>query len=158
MPRDETQYAEQAGDNPARTVETDLGAAILEAATALEQHAENAAERDATAALAIRSAYEPEAIAEMTGRLLTRVEGLAVGVERIPVCRRGASGVGALATWERLKAQGPASDPLDSWTYMRTLAHATHGMVHSLREHRAAEQPRVFVGRPGLPPLTPTAP
>jgi hypothetical protein len=90
--------------------------------------------------------------------LLTRIEGLAVGVERIPVCRRGASGVGALATWERLKVQGPAPDPLGNWSYMRDLAHAILGMVHSLREHRTAEQPKVFVGRPGMPPLTPDAP
>ncbi|MFE6816861.1 hypothetical protein [Streptomyces sp. NPDC057677] len=137
-------------------IEVPLGPLLAQVVTPVEEHAENEAERDATAALAMRSAYEPTAIAAMTDRLLTRIEGLAVGVERIPVCRRGASGVGALATWERLKAQAPPADPLNSWSYMRTLAHATHGMVHSLREHRAAEQPRVFVGRPGLPPLTPT--
>lgn len=144
-------------DRPLEPTALDV-AALLGACDALEVVAEDEAERDATAALAIRSAYEADAITAMTNRLLTRVEGLAVGVERIPVCRRGASGVGALATWDRLKDQEPASEPLSSWSYMRSLAHAARGMVCSLREHRAAEQPRVFVGRPGLPPLTPTAP
>ncbi|MFE6852286.1 hypothetical protein ACFVDH_16025 [Streptomyces sp. NPDC057674] len=135
-----------------------LGAALSAVCDDVEEAAENEAERDASAALAIRSAYdEPNVIAEMTARLLTRAEGLAVGVERIPVCRRGASGVGALATWERLQAEGPASGQLGSWTYMRALAHATHGMINSLREHRAASQPKVFVGRPDLPPLTPSS-
>ncbi|MEX0171776.1 hypothetical protein [Streptomyces sp. LMG1-1-1.1] len=137
------------------TLQVPLGALLAQVVTPVEEYAEDEAERDATAALAIRSPYEPTAIAAMTNRLLTRIEGLAVGVERIPVCRRGASGVGALATWERLKAQAPAADPLGSWSYMRTLAHATHGMVHSLREHRSAEQPKAFVGRPGMPPVAP---
>ncbi|MFE1500642.1 hypothetical protein ACFW89_36985, partial [Streptomyces albidoflavus] len=74
---------------------------------------------------------------------------------RIPVCRRGASGVGALATWERLKAQGPAPAPLGNWSYLRALAHAAHGMVHALRQHRAAEQPTSFVGRLDRPPIVP---
>ncbi|MFG2837016.1 hypothetical protein ACGFYE_18675 [Streptomyces zaomyceticus] len=141
-----------------RTVEVDLSAPLLQIATSVEEHAEDEAERDATAALAFRHTAQAATVAAMTNQLLTRVEGLAVGVERIPACRRGASGVGALATWQRLKAQGPAPDPLGNWSYMRSLAHAALGMVTSLRDHRAAEQPQVFVGRPGLPPLTPPAP
>ncbi|MFD8640860.1 hypothetical protein ACFV14_11180 [Streptomyces zaomyceticus] len=145
-------------DRPPELEVHDVGAALDAVCDAVEEAAEDEAVRDAAAALAIRHTEDAAAIAAMTDRLLTRVEGLAVGVERIPVCRRGASGVGALATWERLKAQGPAPDPLGNWSYMRGLAHAARGMVHSLREHRAAEQPKVFIGRPGLPPLTPTAP
>lgn len=145
-------------DRPPEPEVLDVGAALSTVCDAVEAAAEDEAERDAAAALAIRHTETAAAIATMTNRLLTRVEGLAVGVERIPVCRRGASGVGALATWERLKKQGPAADPLGNWSYMRTLAHAARGMVHSLREHRAAEQPKIFVGRPDLPPLTPTAP
>ncbi|MFH8717221.1 hypothetical protein [Streptomyces zaomyceticus] len=140
------------------TVEADLGPALLQVATAVEEHAEDEAERDATAALAVRHTLPAIEVAAMTNRLLTRVEGLAVGVERIPVCCRGASGIGALATWERLKEQGPAPDPLGNWSYLRDLAHSAHGMVHSLREHRAAEQPQAFVGRSGMPPLAPDAP
>ncbi|MEV4936359.1 hypothetical protein [Streptomyces zaomyceticus] len=141
-----------------RTIEVPLGPLLVQAADAVEEHAEDAAELDVVAALAMRHTEDATAIAAMTNQLLTRADGLSFGVERIPLCRRGASGVGALTTWERLKSQGPAPDPLGNWSYMRSLAHAVRGMVHSLREHRAAEQPKVFIGRPGLPPLTPTAP
>ncbi|MFB7374187.1 hypothetical protein ACFC0D_30560 [Streptomyces sp. NPDC056222] len=95
------------------------------------------------------------AIASATDRLLTRVEGLVAGVELIPVCRRGARALGTLARWETLKAKGPAPDPLGNWSHMRELAHVARDLVRVLREHREAEQPGAFVGRPGLPPLAP---
>ncbi|MFE5710595.1 hypothetical protein ACFQ7J_07185 [Streptomyces sp. NPDC056501] len=155
MPREETQYAGQAGDSPAPTIETALSTAVLLLATPVEEHAEDEAERAAAAALAIPHTSRTVAVATITDRLLTRIEGLAVGIERIPVCRRGVSGVGALAKWQMLTANGPAADPLGNWSYMRELAHVTRDMVRVLREHRAAEQSKAFVGRIDRPPLAP---
>lgn len=132
-----------------------LGPLVVQVASAVEEHAEGEAERAASAALAIPHTHGAVAIASTTGRLLTRVEGLAVGIEYIPVCRRGARGVGVLARWETLKTKGPAPDPLGNWSYMRDLA---RDMVRVLHNHRTAEQPKVFVGRPGMPPLTPSTP
>ena len=41
---------------------------------------------------------------------------------------------------------------------MRDLAHLARDMVRVLRDHRTAEQPKGFVGQPGMPPLTPSTP
>ncbi|MEU5920884.1 hypothetical protein [Streptomyces sp. NPDC047141] len=98
------------------------------------------------------------AIASMTDRLLTRVEGLAAGVEYIPVDLRSTRGSRALARWKTLTVKGPAGDPLGTWSYMRDLAHVACDMVHVLRDRRAAEQSTAFVGRPSLPPIAPDAP
>ncbi|MEU7124421.1 hypothetical protein [Streptomyces zaomyceticus] len=143
---------------PGPAAGTTLGTAVLRIAAAVEEHAEDEAERASSAALAIPHTHGSVAIASATNRLLTRVEGLAVGIEYIPVCRRGARGVGVLARWETLKAKGPAPDPLGNWSYMRDLAHLARDMVRVLRDHRTAERPKVFVGRPGMPPLTPSTP
>lgn len=132
-------------------------AAFQAACTAAEEAAEAAAERDAATALDIPHTHGSVAIATATDRLLTRIEGLAAGIELIPVSRRGALGVGALAKWKTLKAKGPAPDPLGNWSHMRALAHVTRDMIRVLRQHRAEQQPSAFVGRPGLPPLTPDA-
>ncbi|WP_078944887.1 MULTISPECIES: hypothetical protein [Streptomyces] len=153
---EQAEHTEQASGS--LTVETDLGPALLQVATAMEEHAEDEAEREATAALAVRHTLPAAEVAALTNRLLTRVEGLAVGIEYIPVCRRSDRGVGVLARWETLKAKGPAPDPLGNWSYMRDLAHLTRDMVRVLREHRAAERPKAFVGRPDRPHLTPGAP
>ncbi|MFG2775318.1 hypothetical protein [Streptomyces sp. NPDC048350] len=142
-------------DRPGESTPLDVAAALGAACTAVEEAAEGAAERDATAALDIPYTQGAVAIASAIDRLLTRIEGLAVGVERIPACRRGARGVGALAKWKTLAAKGPAPDPLGNWSYMRNIAHVTRDMVLTLREHRAAERPKTFVGRTDLPPLAP---
>ncbi|MEU6170022.1 hypothetical protein [Streptomyces tanashiensis] len=136
-----------------KTVEVDLGTFLCQAVDAVERHAEAA--RIAAAALALPHTHGAMAVASMTDRLLTRAEGMAAGIDRIPVCRRGDQGVGVLARWQTLKAKGPAADPLGTWSYMRDLAHLAHDMVRVLREHRAAEQPKLFVGRPSMPPLAP---
>ncbi|MDV5147168.1 hypothetical protein R1T08_24075 [Streptomyces sp. SBC-4] len=141
------------------TIEVPLGPLLSQAAITVEEHAETEAERIAAAALALPHTHGAMAIASMTDRLLTRVGGLAAGIEHIPVCRRGVRGVAALAKWQTLQDRGPAPDPLGNWSYMRELAHVAHDMVRVLQDHRAAEQPRgAFVARPGMPPLTPGAP
>ncbi|MEU9865472.1 hypothetical protein AB0D99_31850 [Streptomyces sp. NPDC047971] len=141
-------------DRPAEPV-LDV-AAFHAACTAAEEAAEAEAERDATAALDIPHTHGSVAIASATDRLLTRVEGLAAGIELIPACRRGALGVGALGQWKALQAKGPAPDPLGNWSYLRDLAHVTRDMVRVLRQHRT-EQHRAFVGRPDALPLAPDA-
>ncbi|MFD0078251.1 hypothetical protein ACFVIY_38120 [Streptomyces sp. NPDC127166] len=150
--------SEPAGDSPTPTAGTGLGAAVLQITDAVENHAEIEAERIAVAALALPHTHGAMAIASMTDRLLTRIEGLAVGIEYIPVDLRSTRGSRALARWETLKVKGPAADPLGTWSYMRNLAHVACDMVHVLRERRATEQPKAFVGRPGMPPITPGAP
>ncbi|MEU9861348.1 hypothetical protein AB0D99_10750 [Streptomyces sp. NPDC047971] len=142
-------------DRPPESVPS-VADAFDAACTAVEEAAEAEAARDATAALDIPHTRGAVAIASATDRLLTRVEGLAAGVELIPACRRGALGVGALGQWKTLKARGPAPDPLGTWSYMRDLAHVTRDMVRVLQQHRT-EQRSAFVGRPDMPPLTPDA-
>ncbi|MFH8717525.1 hypothetical protein [Streptomyces zaomyceticus] len=156
--REHTEHTKRPESDPGPAAETALGTAVLRIAAAVEEHAEDEAERVASAALAVPHTHGAVAIASATDRLLTRVEGLAAGIEYIPVCRRGARGVGVLARWETLKAKGPAPDPLGNWSYMRDLAHLARDMVRVLRDHRTAEQPKGFVGRPGMPPLMPSAP
>ncbi|MFC9700942.1 hypothetical protein ACFTWD_09650 [Streptomyces sp. NPDC056943] len=156
--REQTEHTDRAESSPDPVVTADLVSSILQVSAAVEQHAETEAERDAAAALALPHTHGAVAIASMTDRLLTRVGGLAAGIELIPVCRRGVRGVAALAKWQMLQDRGPAADPLGNWSHMRDLAHLSHDMVRVLQDHRAAEQPRAFVGRPGMPPLTPGAP
>jgi len=154
----DVEESEPAGDSPTPTAGTDLGAAVLQITDAVEDAAEVEAERTAAAALALPHTHGAIAIASMTDRLLTCVEGLAAGIEYIPVDVRSTRGSRALARWETLKVKGPAADPLGTWSYMRDLAHIACEMVHTLRERRAARQTKAFVGRPGMPPITPGAP
>ncbi|MFB7356058.1 hypothetical protein [Streptomyces gardneri] len=156
--REQTEHTDRAESSPDAVV-INLVSSILQVSAVVEEAAETEADRDAAAALALPHTHGAAAVASMTTRLLTRVGGLAAGIELIPVCRRGVRGVAALAKWETLRAKGPAADPLGNWSHMRELAHTAHEMVRVLQEHRAAEQPRgAFVGRPGMPPHTPGAP
>ncbi|MFE7514404.1 hypothetical protein ACFU8I_24720 [Streptomyces sp. NPDC057540] len=138
----------------------DVGAALGTVCDVVEEAAEVEAVRDTSAALAIPRTHGAVAIATMTDRLLTRADGLAVGVAYIPVDRRSMRGARALARWETLKVKGPSDDPLGTWSYMRDLAHIVRDMVLALREHRAtaATSTRAFVGRPSMPPLAPDTP
>ncbi|MFE5546631.1 hypothetical protein ACFQ71_22760 [Streptomyces sp. NPDC056534] len=140
-------------------IEVPLGPLIAQAATALEEHAEDAALATVRKALTMQQNLDPLALARLTDALLTHCASLAVGIETIPAGRRPVRGQGALRDWATLQKDGPGDGPLGSWSYARQLAMVTRSMVTALRDHRAAEESRTpFIGRRDLPPLTPTAP
>ncbi|MFG2900992.1 DUF6415 family natural product biosynthesis protein [Streptomyces zaomyceticus] len=148
---------ERSGVVEERTV--DLGAALLQIATPLEEHAEDAALATVRRALTMQESLDPLELAQLTDSLLTKCASLVVGIQTIPADRRPVRGQGALRDWAQLRTDGPGSGPLGNWSYARQLALVARSMVTALREHRASEESRgPYVGRRDLPPLTPTAP
>lgn len=146
-------------DRPPKIVEVALRDFLLQAAVAVEEHAEDAAERDINRALGLKHHPGDVALAELTDRLLTRCAGLCDGVEGVPAAERDARASAVLETWAKLKADGPEDGPLGTWSYTKHLALTARDMVRVIREHRAAhlDAGAPFVGRPGLPPLAPDA-
>jgi cytochrome P450 len=140
-------------DGPGPAIEFNLAEFLLGTVDAVEEQAEELAERDISRALGLKQHPGDVALKDLTDRLMTRCAGLAEGVEGIPAAERGARGAGALETWAQLKKDGPADGPLGSWSYTKHLALAARDMVRTLREHRAA----AFVGRADLPPIAPDA-
>lgn len=133
---------------------TELGAVLEEIADVIESAVEDDAEHDITTALTT----EPEAMefAELTDRMITHCNTLAVGLGEIPVAQRSTRAVGALRDWSDLASADPEADPRHDATgnlaYARMLALIARSMLKALREHRAT---RAFVGRTGLPPIAP---
>lgn len=150
--------AQDGAPEESSAVAVDLGA-LLQAATALEEAAEDAALSTVHQALAMQEHPDALELARLTDALVSHCSGLAVGVETIPEGQRPQRGHGALRDWAQLKADGPGDGPLGPWSYARQLALVARNMIRAMQEHRAAQRDRPpFVGRPGLPPLTPTAP
>ncbi|MFG3487445.1 hypothetical protein [Streptomyces sp. NPDC047972] len=136
----------------------DLGNALLQIATTIEEHAEDAAMATVRRALTMQDTIGTLELARLTDTLLTHCAGLAVGIETIPSDERPVRGQGALRDWARLKQDGPGTGPLGPWSYARMLAVVGRSMVTALRDHRATTERRPpYVARPGLPPLTPSS-
>ncbi|WP_318210843.1 MULTISPECIES: DUF6415 family natural product biosynthesis protein [unclassified Streptomyces] len=137
----------------------DLGTALLQIVTPIEEHAEDAALAAIRRALTMQQNPAPLELARLTDALLAHCANLAEGIEAIPAERRPVRGEGALRDWATLQADGPGDGPLGPWSYARQLAMVARSMITALRDHRAATEARApYVGRPDLPPLTPTAP
>ncbi|TXS15536.1 hypothetical protein EAO70_16165 [Streptomyces sp. adm13(2018)] len=137
----------------------DLGAALLQIATPLEKHAEDEAMKTVHQALTMQDTIGTLELAQLTDRLLTQCAGLTVGIETIPADERPVRGRGALRDWAQLQQDGPGDGPLGTWSYARQLAVVARSMVTALREHRETTEGRApYIGRPGLPPLTPSSP
>ncbi|MFC8272377.1 hypothetical protein ACFUJR_07510 [Streptomyces sp. NPDC057271] len=146
-------------DEPGSGVDVQFAGLLLHACDAFEEQAEAAAEHDINEALALRHHPGSVALADLTDRLLSRCEGLSGGIEGIPAVERDARASGALKTWAQLVKDGPDAGPLGTWSYTRHLALTARDMVRVLRERRASQQAiaAAFIGRTGLPPLTPDA-
>ena len=137
-------------------VEVGLSAALLQIATPIEEHAEDAAMVAVRRALTMQDTIGTLELAQLTDTLLTHCAGLAVGIETIPADERPVRGQGALRDWAQLQQDGPGDGPLGTWSYARMLAVVARSMVTALRDHRAATERRPrYVARPGLPPLAP---
>lgn len=131
------------------TVEVDLGALVLRAADAIEEHVEEAATMDISRALSLRHHPSVEELAALTSRLITHCATFANGVAALPAAARTVRGTHALETWAQLREDGPEAGPLGNWSYCRHLALAARDMMQALRDHRGAS----FVGRTDMPPL-----
>ncbi|MFF0426924.1 DUF6415 family natural product biosynthesis protein [Streptomyces sp. NPDC004520] len=152
---EQTEHTRPAGP----TVEVHLGALVLQAVDAVEEHAEDAALLVINQVLSMYGKPGDLEIAQLTDRLLTHCANLAVGVETIPEGRRPQRGQGALTDWAQLQKDGPRDGPLGTWSYVRQLALVARNMVSALREHRAAPTGRApYVGRPDRPPFAPSTP
>ncbi|APE22165.1 hypothetical protein SVEN_3014 [Streptomyces venezuelae ATCC 10712] len=154
--REQAEHTRTAESGP--TVEVDLRA-LLKIVTPIEEHAEDLALRAVRRALTMEQNPDALELARLTDKLLTHCASLAVGIETIPVKERPARGQGALRDWATLQKDGPGDGPLGTWSYARQLALVARSMVKALRSHRASTETRApYVGRPGLPPLAPSAP
>ncbi|MBT2446836.1 hypothetical protein J7F03_07050 [Streptomyces sp. ISL-43] len=136
-----------------------LGEALLQMAAAMEAGIEEAAETDIVEVLTT----EPETmkLAELTSRLVTHCKCLAVGLGEIALAERSSRALGALRDWEDVASADPEQETCyDATTdlgYARMLALIARNLLTALREHRAAQPASgAFVGRVGLPPITPS--
>ncbi|MFI1937720.1 DUF6415 family natural product biosynthesis protein [Streptomyces purpureus] len=144
-------------DRTTEYVEVSLGPFLAQAADAIEEHVEEAAEVDFRRALSMRSHPGDTALAQLNDRLIAHCRTLAVGVQAIPEHRRTVRGVRALTTWAELLKSGPAPGPLGAWSHSHHLAQTARDMLAEIRAYRAQRREAAFVGRPGLPSLAPAS-
>ncbi|WP_251065936.1 DUF6415 family natural product biosynthesis protein [Streptomyces sp. ISL-36] len=146
--------------DPRTTVEVELGELLLQGSGDVEDPVKDSVEADIRRVLEMRHHPDALALAALTDRLLTHCITLAAGVEEIPPAERSVRGAAVLETWTQLLADGPEDGPLGPWSYARHLALAARDMLSALNDHQAADRGAgaPFVGRSGLPPLTPESP
>lgn len=140
-------------------IEGGLTAPVLQIVTSDEEQAEDKALIAVRRALTTEQGLDALALAQLTDTLLTHCADFARAIEALPMHRRPVRGQGALRDWATLQKDGPGDGPLGTWSYARQLALVARSMVKALRSHRASTETRApYVGRPGLPPLAPSAP
>ncbi|MBP2583050.1 hypothetical protein J3A78_003528 [Streptomyces sp. PvR006] len=134
-------------------------APLLQIATSAEDQEEDQAFLTVRRALTMDQGLDAVSLAQLTDTLLTHCASFAETIEALPAHRCPVRGQGALRDWATLQADGPGDGPLGAWSYARQVAVVVRSMVTALREYRAATEVRApYVGRPDLPPLTPSTP
>ncbi|GGY29618.1 hypothetical protein GCM10010363_07570 [Streptomyces omiyaensis] len=131
-----------------------IGDLLLQDGPSVDRRVEDLAAALVRRTLAMRDHPGEDELARVTATLLDYLDVLERGLLTVPPVDLCARGRGALEVLARLRAEGPSSSPLGTWSYPRHLALCARDMLTAIREHRAAAP---FIGRPDRPPVAPAS-